>query len=114
MTGTERTLPAEEITHFAPSEKAERQQNVMCGYVGPNDRISRDPKACTCRECLDWIEAPSTATGAGVTGQDCGLTKREYFAANALAAYIYNGYPREVAAQLAVQSADLLLQELAK
>jgi len=67
---TDRTLTADDVTHFVPSEKAERQQNPMCGYVGPNDKVSRDPRDCTCRECLDWIEAPTEATGAGVTMYD--------------------------------------------
>ncbi len=46
------------VTHYAASEKAERQQDVMCGYVSPDDKITRDPEACTCQECLDWMKAP--------------------------------------------------------
>lgn len=61
---------SEQIVHFAPSEKAERQQNVMCGYVGTNDGVTRDPAKVTCPDCRDWIEAPSVAAGAGVTGHD--------------------------------------------
>jgi hypothetical protein len=60
----------EQIVHFAPSQKAMRQVQPMCGYVGPDDDISMDPRRCTCQECLDWIEAPSAAAGAGVTGHD--------------------------------------------
>lgn len=56
--------------HFAPTLKRLRLLDPMCGYVGPNDDISTDPRQCTCRTCLDWIEAPSAAAGAGVTGHD--------------------------------------------
>lgn len=47
------------VIHFVPSEKAERQLNSMCGYVGPQDEVSRDWKACTCQECRDWLGEPS-------------------------------------------------------
>jgi hypothetical protein len=48
-------VPTEPITHFAPTEKRERQQDVMCGYVAPGDSVSMDPQACTCSDCRDWI-----------------------------------------------------------
>lgn len=59
-----------QTVHFAPSEKAERQQNVMCGYIAPDDGVTRDPGQVTCPDCRDWIEAPTEAIGAGVTGHD--------------------------------------------
>lgn len=62
--------PKEQIVHFAPSMKAMRQIQPMCGCIGLDDDISTDPRRCTCQECRDWIEAPSEATGAGVTGHD--------------------------------------------
>jgi hypothetical protein len=46
----------EQIVHFAPSQKAMRQVQPMCDYVGPADDISMDPRRCTCTECLDWIK----------------------------------------------------------
>jgi hypothetical protein len=48
-------VTTEPITHFAPTEKRERQQDVMCGYVAPGDKVSTDRNSCTCPECLDWI-----------------------------------------------------------
>jgi hypothetical protein len=58
------------LVHFAPTLKRFRLSDPICGYVGPADEVSTDPHLCTCRECLDWIEAPSAAAGAGVTGHD--------------------------------------------
>jgi len=53
------TSNLEPVTHYAPSDKALRQQNPMCGYVGTGESISRDPTACTCADCKDWLRPPS-------------------------------------------------------
>jgi hypothetical protein len=50
------------VIHFAPSEKALKQRNSMCGFVPDEDQLSTDPAAVNCQDCADWITAPREAT----------------------------------------------------